>query len=210
MTRATPSRRSAAGQLGDGHGAGRVLAAGHGDGAVVEDLVGDVAAGRHRGADGQRAGVEVGAVAEVLDEVVGVDERLDADPLRALAAHLRVAGDVPTRSGSISPTMPWQPMPPPTSAPSGTLVPVLWGQPEQKNGRAGRAAGRRCGGLKPGAGAGRSAVASGGRGRCCWPRRAAQRLDAGRRRRARRSAGDERAGRRGRACRRPGGRRCVP
>ena len=41
---------------------------------------------------------------------------------------------VPTRSGSIISTMPWQPMPPPTSAPSGTLVLVLWGQPEQKNG----------------------------------------------------------------------------
>ena len=73
--------------------AGCVLAAGHGDGAVVEDLVGDVAAGRHRGPDGQRAGVEVGAVAQVLDEVVGADERLDADPLGALPAHLGVAGD---------------------------------------------------------------------------------------------------------------------
>ena len=31
-------------------------------------------------------------------------------------------------------TMPWQPMPAPTSDPSGTSVPVLWGQPEQKNG----------------------------------------------------------------------------
>ena len=31
-------------------------------------------------------------------------------------------------------TMPWQPMPAPTSEPSGTRVPVLWGQPEQKNG----------------------------------------------------------------------------
>ena len=31
-------------------------------------------------------------------------------------------------------TMPWQPMPAPTSEPSGTRVPVLCGQPEQKNG----------------------------------------------------------------------------
>ena len=31
-------------------------------------------------------------------------------------------------------TMPWQPIPAPTSAPSGTFVEVLWGQPEQKNG----------------------------------------------------------------------------
>ena len=41
---------------------------------------------------------------------------------------------VPTRSGSIMVTMPWQPIPAPTAAPSGTLVPVLWGHPEQKNG----------------------------------------------------------------------------
>ena len=41
---------------------------------------------------------------------------------------------LPTRSGSIIITMLWQPMPPPTSAPSGTLVDVLCGQPEQKYG----------------------------------------------------------------------------
>ena len=38
----------------------------------------------------------------------------------------------PTRSGSISETMPWQPMPTPTSEPSGTRVLELCGQPEQK------------------------------------------------------------------------------
>ena len=31
-------------------------------------------------------------------------------------------------------TMPWQPIPAPTSDPSGTSVPVLCGHPEQKNG----------------------------------------------------------------------------
>ena len=46
------------------------------------------------GADAQRAGVGEGAVAEVLEEVVDVDEGLDADPVHALAAHLGVAGDV--------------------------------------------------------------------------------------------------------------------
>ncbi len=40
----------------------------------------------------------------------------------------------PTRSGSINITMLWQPMPAPTSAPSGTFVDELCGQPEQKNG----------------------------------------------------------------------------
>ena len=37
----------------------------------------------------------------------------------------------PTRSGAIRPTRPWQPMPPPTRASAGALVPVEWGQPEQ-------------------------------------------------------------------------------
>ena len=45
------------------------LAAGHRDGVVVEDLEGDVDAGRDRGADAQAAGMEVGAVAEVLEHV---------------------------------------------------------------------------------------------------------------------------------------------
>ena len=46
---------------------------------------------------------------------------------------------VPTRFGSMRVTRPWQPMPEPTSSPSGTLVPVECGQPEQKYGvRVGR------------------------------------------------------------------------
>ena len=63
------------------------LAAGHGDGVVVEDLVGDVDAGRAREAQRQHAGVVVGAVAEVLEDVLALRERRLADPLRALAAH---------------------------------------------------------------------------------------------------------------------------
>jgi hypothetical protein len=54
------------------------LAAGHGDGVVVEDLVGDALAGGctaveggHRGAHGERAGVEVGAVAEIDEDMLG-------------------------------------------------------------------------------------------------------------------------------------------
>ncbi len=46
------------------------LAAGHRHGVVVENLVGDVDAGRDRGANRQQAGVEVGAVAEVLEHVL--------------------------------------------------------------------------------------------------------------------------------------------
>ena len=52
-----------------GHAAVERLAAGHGDGVVVEDLEGHVHAGRARRADGQAAGVDVGAVAEVLEHV---------------------------------------------------------------------------------------------------------------------------------------------
>ena len=38
----------------------------------------------------------------------------------------------PARSASISATIAWQPMPPPTSVPGSTRVLVLCGQPEQK------------------------------------------------------------------------------
>ena len=41
---------------------------------------------------------------------------------------------VPRGSPPMKLTIPWQPMPAPTREPSGTRVPVLWGQPEQKNG----------------------------------------------------------------------------
>ena len=37
----------------------------------------------------QRAGMVVGAVAEILEDVLALGERRLADPLRALAAHLR-------------------------------------------------------------------------------------------------------------------------
>ncbi len=47
------------------------LAAGHGDGVVEEDLVGDVDAAGEGGADRLHAGVVVGAVAEVLEDVRG-------------------------------------------------------------------------------------------------------------------------------------------
>ena len=81
-------------ELVDGHAALDVLPARHGDGAVVEQLVGDVDAGGDRRADGQRAGVVERAVAEVLEDVLASGERRLADPLRALAAHLREAGDL--------------------------------------------------------------------------------------------------------------------
>ena len=72
----------------------RILAAGHGDRAVVEQLVGDVDTGRDRSLDGQLTGVEERAVAEVLQEVRPFDERRHADPLGTLAAHRGDAADV--------------------------------------------------------------------------------------------------------------------
>ncbi len=64
------------------------LAARHGHGIVVENLVGHVHAGRDGRTHGQAAGVEIGAVAQILEHVRGVGERRLADPVDALAAHL--------------------------------------------------------------------------------------------------------------------------
>ncbi len=64
------------------------LATGHGHGIVVENLVGDVDTCCDGGAHRQAAGVEVGAVTEVLEHVRGVGERRLADPVDTLAAHL--------------------------------------------------------------------------------------------------------------------------
>ncbi len=64
------------------------LAAGHRDRVVVEDLVGDVDAAGDRLADRQRAGVEVGAVAQVLEHVRRVGERRLPGPGHAFAAHV--------------------------------------------------------------------------------------------------------------------------
>ena len=87
-----PFGREQPGDLRQRQGADGVLAAGHRDGAVVQQLVGDVDAGGHGGTDGERTGVVEGAVAEVLHEVLGVDERGHPDPLGALAAHLGQPG----------------------------------------------------------------------------------------------------------------------
>ncbi len=70
------------------HAAVERLPAGHRNSIVVEDLVRHVDAGCSRGADRQAAGVDVGAVAEVLEHVRGLGERRLADPVGALPAHL--------------------------------------------------------------------------------------------------------------------------
>ena len=67
-----------------------MLAAGHRGGVVVEELVGDVGAGGDRLADREAAGVEVGAVAEIGEDVLFLGEGCDADPRHALASHVGV------------------------------------------------------------------------------------------------------------------------
>ena len=61
--------RDLARDLRHGEAAVVALAAGHRDGVVEQDLVGDVDARGDRGADRQVAGMVVGAVAEILEHV---------------------------------------------------------------------------------------------------------------------------------------------
>ena len=72
----------------------RLLAAGHGDGVVVEQLVGEGNAGGDGPADRERAGMGIGAVAEILEDMAALRERRLADPVGAFAAHLGEAGGV--------------------------------------------------------------------------------------------------------------------
>ena len=73
---------------------GDLLAPGHGNSRVVEELVRDVDAGRDGGADREAAGMVKGAVADVLEQVVAFHEGRQADPVCALAAHLGEADQV--------------------------------------------------------------------------------------------------------------------
>ena len=119
-----------------------VLAAGHGDGGVVEQPVGHVHPRGHRGADGQRARVMEGAVAQVLDEVRVVGERRQADPLRALAAHLRHAHQLPAAAALVERDHGVAADAHAHELVRRARVEVLCGHPEQKYGvRMGRAAG---------------------------------------------------------------------
>ncbi len=82
------------GQFGDTESGLGVLGAGHRDGGVVEDLVGDVDPGGDTRLDGQLAGVEIRSVTDVLEDVLDVGEGCLTDPLRAFAAHLGQPGDL--------------------------------------------------------------------------------------------------------------------
>ena len=76
-------------QLGDPECGRGVLSAGHGHRAVEEDLERHVLAGRDAVLHRQLAGVEEGSIAVVLEQVIGLDERLHPDPLGTLVAHGR-------------------------------------------------------------------------------------------------------------------------
>ena len=67
------------------------LAAGHGNGIVEEDLVRHIDARCDGGTDRQRARMHIGAVADVLEHMLGLGERRLTRPIGALAAHLRKA-----------------------------------------------------------------------------------------------------------------------
>src|SRR5471030_708582 len=65
------------------------LPAGHGGSLVVEQAEGDVVSGSDRGANAEATGMSVSTVAEVLENVRGLDEGRHAEPGGAFAAHLR-------------------------------------------------------------------------------------------------------------------------
>ncbi|MNY07134.1 hypothetical protein D3C86_1399220 [compost metagenome] len=64
------------------------LAAGHGHGVVVENLVGDLHLGRDGSPNRENAGVEIGSVTEVGEHMLSSGKRCLADPRHAFAPHL--------------------------------------------------------------------------------------------------------------------------
>ena len=106
--RSTPSARTCLAIMRHAERAVMRLAAGHGDRVIVENLVGDVDAGADRRADGEQARMIVGAVADILENMLALGERRLADPVGALAAHLRRALGVAL---GMNCTIQWQPMP---------------------------------------------------------------------------------------------------
>jgi hypothetical protein len=87
------------GQLGDAQAAVDRLPAGHRDCIVVENLVGDRHPGGDRLANRQQPRVEVGAVAQVGEDVFLVAERRLADPGHAFAAHVGEGGGAAIHPG---------------------------------------------------------------------------------------------------------------
>ena len=80
-------------QGGHGQRSGGLLAAGHGNGIVVENLECDVDARGHGRLHGQATGVKVRAVTEILEDVLRAAEGLGADPRGAFGTHLKQVFD---------------------------------------------------------------------------------------------------------------------
>jgi hypothetical protein len=74
-----------------GHGEAALdrLAAGHGDGVVEQQLVGDVDTGGNGGTDGEQSRVVVRPVADIGEDMGRLGEWRLADPTRPFTAHLR-------------------------------------------------------------------------------------------------------------------------
>ena len=87
--------------LRDGEAAVIALAAGHCDRVVEQNFVGDVDLAAMAARIASEAGMVIGAVAEILKNVLARGKGRLADPMRALAAHM---GDSRASSGpSIAP-----------------------------------------------------------------------------------------------------------
>ena len=72
-----------------------LLTAGHRNGVVEQNLVRHVHAGRDRRTHCQQTGVVIGSVTDVLEHMLGINERRLAHPARAFATHLRITGGAP-------------------------------------------------------------------------------------------------------------------
>ena len=90
--------RHLARDLVGGHAAVDLLPAGQRHRVVEVDAVGDVGAGDRGGADGEAAGVVVGAVADVLEDMAAGRERRLAHPVGAFRPHLGVALGLPVHA----------------------------------------------------------------------------------------------------------------
>ena len=85
--------------LGHRQGAVHRLAAGHGDGVVVQDLVSDGHFCRHGLAYGQQARMEIGAVTQVGEDVALFRKRRLPHPGHAFAAHVGEGGGAAVHPG---------------------------------------------------------------------------------------------------------------
>src|SRR5437764_9382117 len=80
----------------DDHTPLRILATRHGDRTVVEQAEGDVYPGCNTGPQGLAAGVEVRAIADVLDDVTRLGKWRCAHPGHAFTTHLRQIAGMPS------------------------------------------------------------------------------------------------------------------